>query len=418
MRNTAGGERRFKFFKDQTYHFQTLRALSDIPYGGADTAEVLETIGHITAGDADSWFTAWEATGDSVSALARRTLDPISRGRALLRAHNYYRTAEFLLGPHDPRRPISWQKNVGAFYEGLDILGVKFERFRVPHGEHHLNGLYFPGPNGSETRPLIVICGGFDSTLEELYFALVAAGLERGYSVLAYEGPGQGSIIRDQGVPFTHEWEKPTGAVLDEHLRTHDRPARIVLVGMSMGGYLASRAAAFDDRFDGVVAYDVFYDFGAIASRSVPPIAFWFDRHGLGFLLSAIVKIKTTLSPGLNWAVQNGMWVMGTRDLLATLEAYRAYTLEGVAHHIKGDVLILAGEDDHFVPVEQARQFERSLTQARSVTTVIYDRASGGAEHCQLGASTLWHATFFDWLLRKFPTQGEAERTPTVSWPT
>jgi len=44
------------------------------------------------------------------------------------------------------------------------------------------------------------------------------------------------------------------------------------------------------------------------------------------------------------------------------------------------------------------------LTAARSVESAIYDRASGGAEHCQEGASTLWHETFFDWLLRRFPS--------------
>jgi len=395
--------RRFRFFSDQTYHFQTLRALNDIPYGGADTSEVLETINHIKVGDPDSWYGAWERTGDRVSELAGRTKDPISRGRALLRAHNYYRTAEFLLAPNDPRRVASWKKNIGTFYSGLDTLGVTYERISAPYGAHHLNALYFPGPQGSEKRPLIVICGGFDSTLEELYFVLVAAGLERGYSVLAYEGPGQGSIIREQGVPFTHEWEKPTAAVLDEYLRTHPLPVKTVLVGMSMGGYLAPRAAAFDERIDGVVAFDVFFDFGAISSRSVPPIAFWLGGHGLGFLLNAIVRIKAALSPGLKWALQNSMWVMGTRGPLETAQALRVYTLQDVAQRIKGDVLILAGKDDHFVPVGQVKQFEDRLTQARSVTSVIYDRESGGAEHCQLGAITLWHAAFFDWVAQKFP---------------
>jgi pimeloyl-ACP methyl ester carboxylesterase len=182
--------------------------------------------------------------------------------------------------------------------------------------------------------------------------------------------------------------------------------SKIVLVGMSMGGFLAPRAAAFDERIDGVVAFDVFFDFGAISSRSVPPIAYWLGRHGLGFLLSAIVKIKSALSPGLRWALQNSMWVMGTHGLLETAEAFRTYTLKDVAQRIKGDVLILAGEDDHFVPVEQVKQFENRLTQARSVTSVVYDRESGGAEHCQLGAVTLWHAAFFDWLTEKFPVTG------------
>jgi alpha-beta hydrolase superfamily lysophospholipase len=395
--------RPFKFFGDQTYHFQTLRALSDIASGGADTSEVLETIKHIKAGDADSWHAAWERTGDRVFLLALGTNDRISRGRALLRAHNYHRTAEFLLAPTDRRRPISWEKNIRAFYDGLDALQIEYERIRAPYGEGHLNALYFPGPQGSEKRPLIVICGGFDSTLEELYFVIVPAALERGYSVLAYEGPGQGSILREQGIPFTHEWEKPTAAVFDEYLRTHPRHPKTVLIGMSMGGYLAPRAVAFDDRFDGVVAYDVFYDFGAISRRSVPHFAFWLDRHGMRPLVGLLIRAKAAVSPYLRWALHNSMWAMGTHHPLDTLKVLGAYTLEGVAQRITGDVLILAGAEDHFVPREQIKQFEDSLTRARSITTTVYDRESGGAEHCQLGASTLWHATFFDWLAQKFP---------------
>jgi dienelactone hydrolase len=83
----------------------------------------------------------------------------------------------------------------------------------------------------------------------------------------------------------------------------------------------------------------------------------------------------------------------------------RQYTLAGVAQRIKGDVLILAGADDHFVPLAQVAQFQNALTAARSVTTRIYDRASGGAQHCQLGAQTLWHADFFDWIAAKFGDQ-------------
>ncbi|RJF86635.1 alpha/beta fold hydrolase [Oleomonas cavernae] len=392
-----------RFFADQTYHFQTLRALSDIPFDGADTAEVLETVKHITAGDADSWFAAWEHTGDRVAAMGRATRDPVSRGRALLRAHNYYRTAEFLLAPDDPRRPPSWKKNVDAFYEGIDTLGVTYERIKAPYGDKHLNALYFPGPAGAEQRPLIVIGGGYDSTLEELYFMLAAAAYERGYSVLAYEGPGQGSVLRDQGLVFTHEWEKPTGAVIDAFLAAHPRPPKMVLVGVSLGGYLAPRAAAFDDRFDGVVAFDVFFDVGVTARAKLPGFAQWLRRNGFDGPVEALIDLKTTMNPGFKWAVENGMWVLGTKGPLETLDAFAAYTLEPVASRIKADVLILAGADDHFVPVAQVGQFEKALTQARSVTSVIYDRDSGGAEHCQLGAQTLWHATFFDWLLQKFP---------------
>jgi pimeloyl-ACP methyl ester carboxylesterase len=394
---------RDRFFADQAYHFQTLRTLTDIAADGADTSEVLETIKHIRSGDAQGWFRAWSQTGDRVAALAGAMTDRIAKGRALLRAHNYYRTAEFFLPPDDPKRPESAEKNTRSFYTGLDALGVAYQPIRPAYGEgHHLEAVYYPAASDDSRKPLIVLGGGFDSTLEELYFALVKDAHEHGYSVLAYDGPGQGSVLRDQGLTFTHEWEKPVGAVIDGFLADHARPQKMVLVGMSMGGYLAPRAAAFDERFDGVVAYDVLFDMGATARRYVPPVAFWLHDHGFTALLDAIIHAKAALSPGFAWAISNGKWTLGTKDPLETAAALQKYTLAGVAHRIKGDVLILAGTEDHFVPLEQVAQFEKALTSARSVTTKVYDRASGGAEHCQLGAQTLWHADLFDWLAEKF----------------
>jgi alpha-beta hydrolase superfamily lysophospholipase len=134
------------------------------------------------------------------------------------------------------------------------------EVFQAPYSGTGLKAVYYPGPESAEERPLIVFCGGYDSTLEELYFILTAAALQRGYSMLTFEGPGQGSALREQGLIFTHEWEKPTAAVLDAFLAHHARPGKMVLVGMSMGGLLAPRAAAFDARLDGVVAFDVLFE--------------------------------------------------------------------------------------------------------------------------------------------------------------
>jgi len=67
--------------------------------------------------------------------------------------------------------------------------------------------------------------------------------------------------------------------------------------------------------------------------------------------------------------------------------------------------LLLAGQEDHFVPVEQVKSMQEALTSACSVTTKIYDQESGGAEHCQMGAPTLWHADLFDWLSEKFESR-------------
>jgi alpha-beta hydrolase superfamily lysophospholipase len=390
-----------RFFADQTYNFEAIRVLSDNAVAGGDTNEASQAINKIAAGDAQSWYAAWSEEGDRVSALAAKTQDRISKGDALLRAHTYYRAAEFFLDPHDPKRPAVWKKNIDAFYSGLDALGVRHERITVPYGTHHLNAIYYPGPDGADAKPLIVLVGGFDSTMEELYLHFVAAAYRHGYSVLTYEGPGQGSIIREQNLPFTPEWEKPNGTVLDTFLANHAKPRKIVLIGESMGGYLAPRAAAFDNRIDGVVAYDVFFDGGKIASRTVPDFVFWLRRNHYDRTLNFLSGLNK--NPGSVWATQNGMWTLGVNNPFAVLDAFKAYTLAPAASHIHADVLALAGADDHFVPGDQIDAFRKSLTNAHSVTTVMYDRASGGSEHCQLGAPSLWQATVFDRIASKFP---------------
>ena len=247
------------FFEDQWYNLQFLRSLDHIHYGGGDTGEVLKTIRSIRFGDYQEWFDAWNQTARSVEALAERLHDPVSKGRAYLRSYNYYRTAEFMLHSDHNKQLECFQRSVATFRLGLKWLGVKHDFIDVPYGRNKLKATYYPGSAGAEERPLLIIGGGLDSTQEELYFLVGAAALERGYSVLTYSGPGQGAVLREQGLIFTHEWEKPVGAVLNTYLAKYSKPRKIVLIGVSMGGYLAPRAAAFEDRVDGVVAFDVFW---------------------------------------------------------------------------------------------------------------------------------------------------------------
>ncbi len=85
-------------FQDQTFSFELLRTLSYAPYGGADIGECLSTAYRIKEGDFESWYTEWYRTAERIHALA---VDSLERGKRVsarecyLRAHNYYRTAEF-----------------------------------------------------------------------------------------------------------------------------------------------------------------------------------------------------------------------------------------------------------------------------------------------------------------------------------
>ncbi len=240
--------------------------------------------------------------------------------------------------------------------------------------------------------------------VEELYFFLAASACSRGYSVLTFDGPGQGAPLREQGLQFTPEWEKPTSAVLDAFLASHPRPEKIVLIGLSMGGYLAPRAAAFESRIDGVVSYDIGYDIQAAFKAGVPSILMRLRGMGLGKLVDHLAAFAAQFNPNLKWALSNSHWTLGSSGLLEMLDAVGPYTLAGVADRIRQDVLILAGAEDQFIPLDQVEKYRRALVNARSITTKVYDRASGGHEHSQLGAPTLWQADFFDWIEEKFGT--------------
>lgn len=379
---------RGRFFANPTFHFETLRNAGYILSNCADLGEILETVKVIAEGDAQTWYDAWQATADRVVALAERTNDPLSKGGAYMRAATYQRLAEFLLAPDDSKRPGCLERIGSHFFKGLDTLGVRYERISVPYHSGSLRALYFAGPQGAETKPLLMFGGGFDSILEEYYPNFAEAALKRGYSVLTYEGPGQGQALRKYRLVYTPEWEKPVKAVLDEFLQTHAKPSKIVLIGMSLGGYFAPRAAAFEECIDGVVAYDTMYDFGAV----VAPV------------LTAAKNPVAMKNIAVSWAFRNALWTMGTKTIDETIAACAAYTLAAIAHRIRQDVLILAGTEDHFVPIHQTADFEKALVNARSVTTRVFDRPSGGAGHCQPGNLTGYHAAVFDWLLDKFGT--------------
>jgi len=126
------------------------------------------------------------------------------------------------------------------------------------------------------------------------------------------------------------EWEKPNSAVLDEFLGTHAKPSKIVLFGMNMGGYFAPRAAAFEDRIDGVVAFDTLFDFSEPAAR----------------LLQAARNPVAAKNPDISWAYHNALWTMGTKDIDETLSVFAPFTLAPVADRIRQDVLILAGTEE------------------------------------------------------------------------
>ena len=100
---------------------------------------------------------------------------------------------------------------------------------------------------------------GLDSTKEELQ-ATAEYFLARGLATLAIDGPGQGES--EYELPIEPAYEKVATAVVDylQTARAWTRE-RIGLFGVSLGGYYAARAAAYEKRLAAVVSLAAPYRF-------------------------------------------------------------------------------------------------------------------------------------------------------------
>lgn len=184
----------------------------------------------------------------------------------------------------------------------------------------------------------------------------------------------------------------------------------MVLFGSSLGGYLAPRAAAFDERIDGVVCYGVMFDFlDTVRARTpapVRPLVAALVRGGWARTLSLFQRLRMRHDPGMRWGFGNMRWTTGATNLIEVERTLASYSLAEIAHRITADVLVLHGSADHLIPAHQLDALTTSLVNARSVTVRVHGPETGGQEHCHQGATLLWQEDLFDWLAEKFPGPG------------
>lgn len=136
---------------------------------------------------------------------------------------------------------------------------IKYER--VPFKSGYLPVYIMKHPENS--KGVIVMHGGYDSFMQE--FVRYAMYLyEAGYDVYLFEGAGQGEVLCRCNIKMTPQWESSVSTVLD-HYNLND----VTLIGISLGGYLATRAAAYEPRIKRLVMYDLIYDFyGSVVARA------------------------------------------------------------------------------------------------------------------------------------------------------
>lgn len=389
-------------FPGQAFDYQTLRAMAYTTFGGAEPGEVLTTVERIDDGDTEAWHEEWRRTAELVEESAE---DAIEAGRvrtarsAFLRAHTYYRTAEFFLSPSDPRRPPTYDRSRETFRAGIQHLEATTRVLELPYEDTTLPGyLFLPGAaEASAPYPTLVCLGGFDSVAEELYFLCgVPEALARGYAVVTFDGPGQGEPLRRGGLTARPDWEHVVGPVLDSLEATAELDVDGVgLLGVSFGGYYAPRAAAFDRRIGACVAFDHMHDLWRAAAYENPRLARVLLRAP-DAVVNGLAALGSRFSVESRWLLNNSRWVFGVDSAAAFQRVLREYSLSGVAADIECPTLVLAGEDDHFVPVELAREF---VDELECPTTLrVFRTEEGAAEHCQVGNLSLATGVIYDWL--------------------
>jgi alpha-beta hydrolase superfamily lysophospholipase len=391
--------------KDELLDAQALRAAGTAAYGGADVGECLATARRVRGTDLSSWYAEWSATARRTEELAEQALAAGHRETARLaffRASTYHRTAGVMLmgPPADPRWVESNTAQTRAFRAGAALLASPPETIAIPYEGTTLPGYFFRVDSGAGARPTVLLLGGYDGTAEELYFLNGAAALARGYNVLAFDGPGQGTALAQQQLVLRADWGQVIGPVLDYATTRADvDQARIALIGLSLGAHLAPRAAAGETRLAALVADCGSYDLFAAALERMPgPLARGFrnrNRHATRLLTRILAGVAA--KPTAGWALRRGQLVHGVVGPVAYLDALREFTLAPYAAKITCPTLVCSAEGDDISA--SAGQLADALTCPHE--HLRFTDADGAGDHCEAGARVLYHARTFDWLDRQ-----------------
>jgi dipeptidyl aminopeptidase/acylaminoacyl peptidase len=356
--------------ENPSWSYQIIRILSQAQFGGGEVNEILDVASKIDCGDYESFHREWMNIGNRTLSQANEAMDlgkKVTARAAYLRAANYIRMAEFFLQPDDKRMNETYLLGVEAFRNGAALMDNPPEIHEIPFEGTFLPTYFYKVPN-QENGPLTIVYGGLESTAEEMWYGIVNELLERGVSVLAVEGPGQGGALRLNNIVSRPEMNVAGTASLDYAIKNLNvDPDRIGILAFSMGGYHAARMAAFEPRFKACAILGAVYDYSEVWDNRP-------DDHPLARILQHIV---------------------GADNMQDAREKLKDFNLREVAEKISCPTYILHGENDRNVAVSHAYRLYNDLTCPREIK--IVPSGKPGSAHCQLDNMTEIHS-LFDWL--------------------
>ncbi len=265
----------------------------------------------------EDWLDAWVRTGDVHAQLAREAESKgrrVTAGEAWVRAALCYHFAKFVWTLDVVRYRETTLRAVEALRAAHRHLDPRARRLEVPfEGATLFANLRRPAH--IEKPPLVVLIPGLDSTKEE-FFHWENTFLVRGMATVSMDGPGQG----ETGF-YTHiraDYEVAVRALLDYLKDAQVDGERVGAVGVSLGGYYAVRAAAFEPRIRAVAAIGGPYNFGAVWERlpSLTRDTFRFHAGAKDEEEARRRALELDLGPVLPQVRQPLLVVFGQQDLL------------------------------------------------------------------------------------------------------
>lgn len=286
----------------------------------------------------DEWLPAWEENGDMHAERAREAEAKgraLSAGEAWVHAALSYHFGKFVWMVDMALYRRAHDKALAALYAAHRLIDPTAERIEIP-----LDGFTMAGnlrrPAGESRPPLVLLLPGLDSTKEE-FFNWENVFLARGLATFSLDGPGQGETgFASHIYP---NYEVAVTAALD----ALDGFDRIGAAGVSLGGYYAPRAAAYEKRIKAAVGISGPFDFGECWDTMPQPTRETVAHH------------------------------TGAANLEEAREKAGQLTLIDAAARIDQPLLIVTGRHDRLIPWEQS---QRIAEVAPNGTFVLYEEGN------------------------------------------
>jgi len=289
-------------------------------------------------------WSAWPQTWSQTATEAEKRGDSaLERGATLTaatefaRASLYFHYGQYLLFDDlDTKKRIHDRKR-DAFKRAAPLFDVPMERVSIPFDGVQM-AAYLRVPPNFKKPPCVILLGGLDTTKED-YLSIADLCLRRGLATLTFDGPGQGETVFE--MRWRKDFERAIFAVLDFlETRAEIDANRIGIIGRSMGGHYAPKAAAMDKRIKALAAWGVMYHLRNLAS----------------------VPART---------LEGFIFVSGSRNLAEAEDFYSSLDLSTYAPRIECPTLVVHGGLDAITPIDNATSLVKDLKG--KVETLIWD---------------------------------------------